>query len=187
MTIPADSTNARSGEEAEKEIVSLADSLNGHLDRQIDLADRKAQLILAACTFMAATIAPLTARIRFDFLDPSVTSVQKLAAGTTVLMVFALLLCVYFALLVTRPALSNKRQKPSLLYFGHIANLSEQEFLTKFMRQQPEEIRDAILSQVYQKAAIAMRKFAAIRQSLNFLFLTFLFWATVGMLLALVH
>lgn len=186
MTKPPDVPHERLNEESEKEIVSLADSLNGHLDRQIDLADRKAQLILAACTFMAATIAPLTARIRFDFFNPTVASLQRLTAVSTVFLVVALLLCVYFALLVTRPALSKKRQKPSLLYFGHIADMSEQEFLNRFVRQQPEEIRDAILSQVYQKASIAMRKFAAIRRSLNFLFLTFLLWATVGLLLAFV-
>lgn len=173
-----------SGNEAGRAVLSLAQSLNDHLDRQIDLADRKAQLILAACTFMAATIAPLTARIRLDFFSPALPPLQRVAIISTVLVVITLLVCVYYSLLVTRPALSARRKKLSLLYFGDIVDMSEQDFVQRFLNQQPEDIRNAVLDQVYQKAMIARRKFGWIRRSLTFLFLTFIFWAVVGVLLA---
>lgn len=173
-----------SGNEAGRAVLGLAQSLNDHLDRQIDLADRKAQLILAACTFMAATIAPLTARIRLDFFSPALPPVQRVAIISTVLVVITLLVCVYYSLLVTRPALSARRKKLSLLYFGDIVDMSEQDFVQRFLNQQPEDIRNAVLDQVYQKAMIARRKFGWIRRSLTFLFLTFIFWAVVGVLLA---
>ena len=186
MTASRAQQSEATGNESGEAIITLARSLNDHLDRQIDLADRKAQLILAACTFMAATIAPLTTRIRFDFFSPALPPLQRIAIISTVLVVVTLLLCVYHALSVTRPALTAKRPKLSLLYFGDIVDLSEQDFVDRFVRQQPEEIRNAVLSQAYQKALIATRKFASIRRSLNYLFLTFIFWAVVGVLLAVI-
>jgi len=185
MTSSIASSSESPESETKKTLVALASSLNDRLDTQIGRADAKAQLILAACTFMAATIAPLAPRINSDIFSPSLPPVQRFGFISVVLVVVSLLACVYFALLVTRPALGTRKQKPSLLYFGDIIYLGEQEFIDKFMKQRPEAIPDAILSQVYQKARIAERKFTRIRRSLNFLFLTFVFWALAGVLLAL--
>ncbi len=171
--------------ETHKVIDALAGSLNDHLDTQIARADQKAQLILAACTFMAATIVPLASRINFDLLDPALPPMHRFALIAVALVVVFLLLCVYFSLLVTRPSLSARAEKHSLLYFGNIIHMTEKEFIASFLKQHPEEIRDAILSQVYQKARIADKKFGGIRRSLNFLFLTFLFWALAGVLLTI--
>ncbi len=57
-----------------------------HVDRQIDLADRKAQLILAANTFTAATLASLGPGIGLQLFDAGALITHRLAAlGTLVL------------------------------------------------------------------------------------------------------
>jgi hypothetical protein len=174
-----------SGQANEGMITQLAGSFNDHLDRQIDLADRKAQLILAACTFMAATVAPLTAGIGLDLFNTSVPLLQRIASVFTISVVVTLLLSIYFSLIVTRPRLELRKQNPSLLYFGNVIQWSEEEFIERFLKQQPDEIRTAILAQVYQKALISKRKFEGIRRSLGFLLLTFILWGAANVLLGL--
>lgn len=174
-----------SGQANEGMITQLAGSFNDHLDRQIDLADRKAQLILAACTFMAATVAPLTAGIGLDLFNTSVPLLQRIASVFTISVVVTLLLSIYFSLIVTRPILELRKQNPSLLYFGNVIQWSEEEFIERFLKQQPDEIRTAILAQAYQKALISKRKFEGIRRSLGFLLLTFILWGAANVLLGL--
>jgi hypothetical protein len=55
-------------------------------------------------------------------------------------------------------------------YFGNIAKLSEQEFVSTFKVQTPEQVSCALFIEVYNKAVIAEKKFKSLKVSLNFFF-----------------
>ncbi len=154
-----------------------------HVDRQIDLADRKAQLILAANTFMAATLASLGSGIGLRLFDPAAPVIQRLAALGTLVLIGALLLSVYHALMVARPRMAVANARRTLLYAGHIVQWSEEEFIGSFHDQTNQDLQDAILAQVYSRAHIATRKLVGIRRSLDFLLVAFSAWAVVRILL----
>ena len=161
--------------------------LYDHLDKQIELADGKAQLILAASTFMAATAASLITGIGLDMFGGTRPVLDLIAAVGTLVMTMTLLLTVYYALIVTKPALGFPRENQALFYFGYIVRQSEEDFIRKFLGQSPEELRESVLAQIYSKSQIASRKFHGIRMSLNYLFATFALWAAVRIMLAFVR
>ena len=155
-----------------------------HMDRQIDLADRKAQLILVANTFVAATIVNVGQGAGVSLFDNSARIEARLVGFCTIVLIVSLLISVYHALLVARPRLSVDRQRRTLHYAGHIILWSEQEYISRFMNQTTREMDEALLAQIHSRAHIANRKFVGIRWSLNFLFVAFLAWAMVRLLIA---
>ena len=155
-----------------------------HMDRQIDLADRKAQLILAANTFMAATLGNLSQGAGLKLLAATAPLAQRIESGCAVVLVATLVLSVYYALLVARPRLTVAGQRRTLLYAGHIAAWTEQDYVATFLAQTPREMDEAVLAQVHSRAQIANRKFVGIRWSLDFLFVAFLAWATIRLMIA---
>ncbi len=161
--------------------------LYDHLDKQIELADGKAQLILAASTFMAATAASSVTGIGLDLFGGTRPPLDIIASLGTLLMTVSLLMTVYYALVVTKPALTFPRENQALFYFGYIVRHSEEEFIQKFLSQSHGELQESVLAQVYSKSQIARRKFHGIRMSLNYLFATFALWAAVRIILAFVH
>ena len=161
--------------------------LYDHLDKQIELADGKAQLILAASTFMAATAASSISGVGIDLFGGTRPVLDLVAGVATLLMTMTLLLTVYYALIVTKPALGLPRENQALFYFGYIVRHSEEDFIRKFLNQSPEELRESVLAQIYSKSQIARRKFYGIRMSLSFLFATFALWAAVRIMLLFVR
>jgi hypothetical protein len=72
------------------------------------------------------------------------------------------------------------------MYFGRIAQSSEDGFISTFLAQSLEELKASILTEVYAKAKIATRKFARVRHSVSFLIVALVLWAVIQLLLALV-
>ena len=175
-------------ETSENDIIeSHAKLLYDHLDKQIELADGKAQLILAASTFMAATAASSLIGNGLDLFGGTRPVLDIVASIGTLLMTISLLMTVYYALVVTKPTLTFPRENQALFYFGYIVRHSEEEFIRSFLSQSPEALRESVLAQIYSKSQIARRKFHGIRMSLNYLFATFALWAAVRIILAFVH
>lgn len=173
----------RRNDDSEEKVAEMSKLLFDHIQGQINLADTKAQLTLAAGAILAALVLPLGKGVAFQLLGSTAT-IERLTAGIVILMFISLLASLYYALVAARPTLQLPEQRRTLLYFGHIAELSEEEFISRFLRQTPQDINESILSQVWVKAQIANRKFTMIRWSLTFLILTVVLWAMVQLLLA---
>lgn len=190
---PPDETGERlsmeviAGQAPADDQTDVARFLFEHMQGQINFADTKAQLTLAADALLAASVSPLVRGAALNLLDPASPVLIRVAGAASLLMFAALLLSIYFSLVVARPTLNVRESQFSLFYFGHIARSSEAEFIARFTRSSPDELRTAILAQVYAKAKIATRKFAASRVSLNFLFAALALWAVAQGLLAFVR
>lgn len=165
----------------------LATQLFEHVQGQINFADTKAQLTLAADALLAAVVAPQGRSLLGGLLDGSAPPLTRIAALLGLLMFASVLLSVYFALVVARPMLRVGGARPSLFYFGTIVQHSEEEFIKAFVSQSSEDVRLALLAQVHARAKIAWRKFTAIQRSLDFLVAALVLWTVAQVLLALVQ
>jgi hypothetical protein len=179
-SIAAYSIQSRVGKEQATE---LAKFLFEHIEGQINRTDTKAQLIMAVDALLAATITSSGKGMTASLLDANSPVMNRLAAVPTLLMFVALLLSVYYALLVIRPKLRFSQKRQTLFYFGHIVQWDEDEFIGKFLSLPSDEIIASILAQVYAKAQVAQHKFAGIHWSLNFLIAALILWAIAQLLL----
>jgi hypothetical protein len=118
----------------------LAVQLFEHMQSLINFADTKAQLTLAADALLAATITTMSQQVMVNLLNGNALPLARIAGLLGVLMFVALLLSIYFALVVARPVLHvSGARNNSLLYFGHIVQYSEKEFIEAFMSLTDEE------------------------------------------------
>ena len=169
----------------ENEKIKIARQLFDHIEDQINLADTKAQLTLAAGAILAALLFPLGKGTILGLFDNTRPPIERATAGLTVLTFVALLLSILFALAAARPILRLPQQRSTLLYFGHIATMSEDQFVSSFLNQPIQEMRESILAQVWAKSQLANRKFTMTRRSLAFLIGAVGLWALSSALIAL--
>jgi hypothetical protein len=168
----------------DSEKIELARQLFDHIEKQINLADTKAQLTLAAGAILAALAFPLgkgTALLLFDNAKPLI---ERLTAGLMLLTFLTLLLSIVFALAAARPTLRLPQQRSTFLYFGHIAKMSEDQFVSSFLSEPIQEMRESVLAQVWAKSQLADRKFTMTRRSLAFLIGAIGLWALSNALIA---
>jgi hypothetical protein len=171
---------------SDEEISKASYSLFEHIEGQIKLADTKAQLTLAADALLVLAFASLNKGAAIRLLGNSTPVLDRIAALFTILMFLALVCSFYYALLVVKPHL-RKSQRPTLMYFGQIVQLSEEEFISNFLDQSLDQLKESVLTEVYAKAKIAKSKFTKVRHSVNFLIVALVLWAVVQLLLAFVR
>jgi len=182
----SDLMNLPSGEHLQQkasfdEVLELAKMLFEHIESQINRADTKAQLTLAADALLMSALTLSGKGASFKSLIAMVSIVEKLVAFLGLLMFISLIISMYFALsVVARPTLRIPRQhRRVLFFFRHIAELTEDKFIEQFSNQTLDEIRESILSEVYGKALVANRKFVGVRNSINFLILALVLWVAM--------
>ncbi len=168
---------------AADDIRGLAILLFDHISTQINRADTKAGLILAADTLFATTIAALNRGIVLNLFDPATALVNRIMALAMLVMFAALLVSAFLALVVARPVLPTGNGH-TLFYFGQIARLKAQDCLTRFACQSPDEIRSALLTDSHEQAQIANNKFVRVRSSLDFLIAALTLWAFIQIMMA---
>jgi hypothetical protein len=89
-----------------------------------------------------------------------------------------LFISAYFAFISVRPTTRIiPNRNPSLLFFGHIADLTQQEFIEAFQQQNQEDVMHSLLGQVWAKSRIVTKKFDRMYWSFNFLLVTLALWA----------
>lgn len=166
-----------------KEISRASSLLFEHIEGQINLADTKAQLILAADALLALAFAPLIKGAAIRLFANATPILDRFVALFAIGMFITLVCSFFFALLVVRPSLRN-REPTSLMYFGQIAQASEKDFIETFQTQSLDKLKEAVLTEVHAKARIAKRKFKRIRYSVNFLIAALILWTVVQLLQA---
>lgn len=167
----------------EEEISKAAILLFEHIEGQINRADTKAQLTLAADALLAGILASLGKGAASSLLSNASPVLDRLADLFTVLMFLALVCSFYCALQVVNPHLRGSKRF-TLMYFSQIAQMNEHDFISTFANQSLDDLRESILAQVHTKARIAQYKFARVRWSVNFLIASLVFWAIIQLLLA---
>lgn len=150
-------------------------------DEQIRLADTKAQLTLAANALLTAAIS-VSSKGLIQRLSTN-NLLERIDAILLIFLFAALIASVFLALLAARPILKIRQQSRSLFYFGHVAQVSEKEFLDEFRKQSSSEIQKSVLAQVHAKAIIANRKYLRVQWSINFLIFALFFWALLQIIL----
>ncbi len=177
--IPQKSTSSSQEEEVTKATLLLFE----HIEDQIGRADTKAQLTLAADALLAGTLAALGKGAARSLLSNTSPILDRFADLFTVLMFLALVCSFYWALRVVNPHLRGSKRF-TLMYFGRIAQMNEDDFITTFGNQSLSDLKVSILAQVHTKAKIAQIKFARVRWSVHFLLVSLVFWAIIQLLLA---
>jgi hypothetical protein len=166
-----------------EEVTKATILLFEHIEDQIGRADTKAQLILAADALLAGTLAALGKGAARSLLSNTYPVLNRLEDLFTILMFLALAGSFYYALRVINPHLRGSKRR-TLMYFGQIARMSEDDFINVFGHQSLNDLQVSTLSQVHTKARIAQFKFAKVRWSVNFLIASLVFWALIQLLLA---
>jgi hypothetical protein len=163
----------------------MAVLLFDHIEGQLARADNKAQLVLAADTLLAAALTLSGGGIGKIF-TAGMTFGETASGLIGVLLFLSLIVSIFFAILASKPILKAPNQERNLFFFGHIAACEPDEFVTHFLNQTGDDMREALLGQVYVKSKIASYKFAWVRRSTNFLIVALALWAISQILLLVV-
>jgi hypothetical protein len=175
------------GEGAEVHLLRTASMLFEHIEGQINLADTKAQLTVAADTLFLAAATTLGQGVLADVLNGAAPLVNRAMGALSIVMLALLVFSLLFALLATRPRLVGSKS-PTLYYFGAIAKSPHaEEYVASFLRQSPQDVTRSLATEIFAKAQIAQRKFVRVRASINCLIAALVAWAAVQLLTLLSH
>jgi hypothetical protein len=167
----------------EEEVTKASILLFEHIEEQIGRADTKAQLTLAADALLAGTLAALGKGAARSLLSNTSLVLDRFADLFTILMFLALVCSFYWAFRVINPHLRGSKRF-TLMYFGRIARMNEDDFINAFGNQSLSDLKVSILAQVHTKAKIDQIKFARVRWSVHFLVVSLVFWSIIQLLLA---
>jgi hypothetical protein len=167
------------------EIRDLAAFLYDLIENQITRGDTKAGLILAADTVFATAVSLLSRGAIVNLFDGSAPLTNRFVALLTVLTFGALLLSTLFALQVARPVLKGDSTSGTLFFFGRISQMTQSDFIEKFIGQSPGELRQSLLTEVHMTARLARKKFVRIRFSLDFLIVAIFLCGMIQIVVAL--
>lgn len=171
------------------EITEFVKILFGHIEDQIRLADTKAQSVLTLITSVIIAIAiagALNKGSAISLIDIQASLLARTVALLNVFMFLILLIAVYYAILTMRPRLTSSQQG-TLLYFGTISCLSQEDFTRQFLSQTSRDALMSLLETIHTKSQIALWKFGRLRLSLNFMLVSLILWASVQLSSAIIH
>jgi hypothetical protein len=171
----------------EDDVSKLGALLYNHFQDQINLADSKAHLLLAANAALTAAVTGFGNGMLHRLFCGESHFAARLGALLGVLLFAAVAASFYHILSVTRPILKvTDKDTNNLFYFGGIKSFGQKEFLERFSSLSPDELKYEMLIQVHAKAHIAARKFRRIQKSVHFLLAAVFLWALTHILLAFV-
>lgn len=156
-----------------------------HIEAQVNRADTKAGLILAADTLFATTIATMSKGIVLALFAPASLPIERLGALLTILMFVAVFVSAIYALIIARPVLRLPKRDRKLFFFGRIVEFNATDFIRTFSGQSLAQAREGLLNEVYTLAQIANRKFLRLQRSFDFLIAALVLWAMIQIITAL--
>lgn len=145
------------------------------MDTQIMLADSKAQLIITANAIIIASLSFDTGTIR-RIVAAGTTLPDRLGLVVSVAMIVCIILSVFYALMTTRPNLIPPTQMGNLFFWGHIAQMSEADYRSRFMNMTIDEVKLSVITQIHARSKVVGRKFRTVQRSLDFLFISLLLY-----------
>ncbi|MBI5303939.1 MAG: hypothetical protein HY868_17515 [Chloroflexi bacterium] len=169
---------------ATDETEDLAEMLFDHIEAQVNRADTKAGLILAADTLFATTIATMSKGVVAALFAPAFAPLERLSALLTILMFVAVFVSAVYALIIARPVLRLPKRERKLYFFGRIVEFNAPDFIDAFSKQTVKQAREGLLNEVYTLAVIANRKFLRLQRSFDFLIAALVLWAMIQVIMA---
>jgi hypothetical protein len=142
------------------------------LDTQVLIADTKAQIIMGANAILLAAAAFNRGEALRVFTNSSATLSDQVGLVLTLLMLLALFVSVYYALITARPNLiPPPGANRNLFFFGHIAQMDEEAYVDAFLGMSMDDVKRTVIRQIYARSVVVERKYRNVRVSLTFLFL----------------
>jgi hypothetical protein len=156
--------------------------------QQVQIADNKAGLILAANALLLAGVTIERGLLHKALLAEGMVFGERLSALLLVLTMTSLAISVVFALLASRPKLvrPGSPETMNMFFFQHIGAMQPEAYCERFLGQTFLDIKLAVLQQINALSKVVNRKFLHTRYSLDFLVMALLFWGGARLMLALV-
>lgn len=145
------------------------------MDSQIILADSKAQLIITANAILIASISIDQGALR-GIIAAGTTLPDRVGMFLSVAMILSIILSVFFALSTTRPNTAPPAQMLNLFFWGHIAQMPEEDYRERFMNMSITEVKLYVITQIHARSRVVARKFRFVQRSLDFLFVSLLLY-----------
>ncbi|MFN8376052.1 MAG: DUF5706 domain-containing protein [Anaerolineae bacterium] len=168
--------------DAQLDFTRLFYMLSQDMDQMTHHADIKANMILGVNAILLATTSNSNVS-GFSFITIPPAQLTGVVMVLSVLMIVTLLSSIFCALITVVPRTYKGPKQGNLYFFGYITTLGQDDFTQRFLNMSMSELKVAIIEQIYAKAHIVERKYAAVRWSMNFLFLAVLFWALARLML----
>lgn len=147
------------------ESIDLELSIMENLEGLIGQADQKAQFTL---TVGAVLLASTTLLNTGQSIDTYMTI-------STLLMILALAISVFFSLLAVIPRLPSGNLPKNIFFFGSIIQSSEETFIAEY-DEYLKDVKPMILSEIYALSAIQKKKLNNVRWSYIFLGIAIIIW-----------
>jgi hypothetical protein len=155
-------------------------NLLSEIQQSIVFADSKANFIISIDLVLLGVV--------ITIISNSIPIIKNLFNGTfeggvwlaiyTFIAVIALFLVtcsIWNAINCVRPNTKNLSKKSSVVFFGSIASLTLEDFVTKFTLISDPEMLNNLIYQIHDKSLVAENKFDHIKSAINFLLFSLIF------------
>ena len=152
---------------------------NLEIDQMILNADQKAQVILGINAILIATLTNSSIEAFREQLTNvmGVGDVVHLVLQISTLVM--LLLSIFYALWTVMPRYRPATRNGNPYFFGHIIQMSEADYVERYLDMSLDEVKESIMSQIHAKSFVIATKFRKVRLSMVFLALGIITWGIV--------
>lgn len=160
------------------DISRLLSMLYQDVEQQITRSDVKAQITLGTSTLLAALSANLG--LGFAINDGGMTAVEWTAAIIYGFCAACIFSSICFAVTAAFPRSMGRSRPPhdnmNLYFSADIVQLSPDEYVSRFLSQTNEDLKERILRQIQVKSRVLEQKFVFVRWGLRFLLVSIVLW-----------
>ena len=158
------------------------------MEQQTSRADLKSQIILSANAIFLAIAANFGLGLESDMLQ-HITTLEVVVITANLLMLVAMIISVYFSLSAAFPRkgmdIHVGQDDCDLFYFGHICQLTETQYMDRFLSMSMQDVKQETILAIHAKAGIVAAKYKNVRYSMIFIFIAILLWSVSRALLNL--
>jgi hypothetical protein len=163
----------------DEQTAEVAQHLLDNVLAQGRAADEKVRALFSTNSIFVAVIAIGTSANLAQLPVQSSGSIPLVGLILRGLLLLSLATSTAASVLGLLPRLKNAEPDHSMFFFGHIANLSQREFIRDFKRLDVTAHTDQLLSQVHVNSQIVQLKYKWIRRSATFLLIGVGLWLLV--------
>ena len=161
------------------DISRLLSMLYQDVEQQITRADVKAQITLGTSTLLAALSANVGLGITND--GTGMTPIEWVAAFFYILCAACILGAICFAVSAAFPRSVGRSTSPhenlNLYFSADIVQLPAEEYVSRFLNQTNEQLKERVIKQIQVKARVLERKLSFVRWGLRSLVIAIMLWA----------
>lgn len=154
------------------ESAEFAQLVYNHQNKYIDLADRKASLLLSAHIAYLGLFANMMSRVW-----ETTTVIVKVSSVVTSVSIILVIVC------ATKAVYPNTPETPQgLILWESITDNSIEEYREKVMDRSNEELEEELVDESYKLAEVASSKYPSVRNAMRFTGIVFFLSIATGIL-----